>query len=60
MRIVCKTCKGRGVIRGKVDLFKAVFTLGISALDDLSYWEYCKVCDGDGYLLSTPSPVGEE
>lgn len=48
--IRCYKCKGKGYVRGKVDLFMAVFTVGMSALMDKSETSKCTACDGKGYL----------
>lgn len=43
-------CKGKGYIRGEINLFLGVITLGLTALMDLSQTERCHSCYGLGYL----------
>lgn len=46
----CFRCKGKGFIRGRVDLLPAVFTFGITALIDKSETRRCPACLGRGYV----------
>ncbi len=54
MRVACPHCKGKGDVPGQVDWFLAVFTMGVTALMDLSNRDDCKVCGGKGYVLKAP------
>lgn len=47
--IICPNCKGKGEII-KIDWLDAIFTLGLSALEDLSIPEKCPVCNGKGVI----------
>jgi hypothetical protein len=45
----CRRCNGKGYVRGPIDWFMAVFTVGLTALADLEA-KPCRWCEGNGYL----------
>jgi hypothetical protein len=45
----CRRCNGKGYVRGPIDWFIPVFTVGLTALADLEA-KPCRWCEGDGYL----------
>ncbi len=47
--MVCPNCKGTGKVI-KIDWLDAVFTLGLTILEDLNYPEKCPVCKGKGII----------
>lgn len=53
---VCPKCKGDGDLPGKIDVFDAVMSFGISALTDLSDRRCCKVCKGLGHVAKSKEP----
>ena len=46
---ICPYCKGKGEII-KIDCLDAVFTMGLTALMDLSEPKVCPVCKGKGVI----------
>ena len=46
---ICPCCKGKGEII-KIDWLDAVFTMGLTALMDLSEPKECPVCKGKGVI----------
>ncbi len=47
--IICPRCKGKGEIV-RIQLLPAIFTLGITALFDLTCPDVCPMCDGKGVV----------
>lgn len=48
--VLCPRCNGKGYIV-RIDWRGALFTLGLSLLDDLSHPPECPACMGFGYIL---------
>lgn len=50
MKTVCPQCKGSGEVPVKIDWFAAVFTVGISLLQEINDTKTCNLCHGKGII----------